>query len=111
MKPMSIAAPSSTAAEPLALARSSILAPAGLDDARLGRALDLVLGSAVDSADLYFQLAHEESPWDELDFASYRKRRPAVTLGGSGLCIDRCAVSARVTVSITSSASSSRTPK
>ena len=61
MKPMSIAAPSSTAAEPLALARSSILAPAGLDDARLGRALDLVLGSAVDSADLYFQLAHEES--------------------------------------------------
>ncbi len=61
MKPMSIAASSSTAAEPLALARSSILAPAGLDDTRLGQALDLVLGSAVDSADLYFQLAHEES--------------------------------------------------
>ena len=49
------------AAEPLALARSSILGPAGLDDARLGRALDLVLGSAVDAADLYFQLSQEES--------------------------------------------------
>jgi TldD protein len=49
------------AAEPLALARSSILAPAGLDDARLGRALELMLGSAIDSADLYFQLSQEES--------------------------------------------------
>ncbi|MFO1409524.1 MAG: hypothetical protein U1F06_04000 [Steroidobacteraceae bacterium] len=56
---MSTAPP--TSAEPLALARHGILGPAGLDDTRLGQALDLVLGSAVDSADLYFQLAHEES--------------------------------------------------
>jgi TldD protein len=48
-------------ADPLALARSGILTPSGLDDDRLGRALDLVLGRAVDAADLYFQLSQEES--------------------------------------------------
>src|SRR5262245_51315995 len=47
--------------EPLALARRNILQPAGLDEGRLSNALDLVLGHAVDAADLYFQLSQEES--------------------------------------------------
>jgi TldD protein len=42
-------------------AREGILAPAGLDEQRIEQALGLVLGSAVDAADLYFQLSHEES--------------------------------------------------
>jgi TldD protein len=42
-------------------ARDGILAPAGLDEHRIEQALGLVLGSAVDAADLYFQLSHEES--------------------------------------------------
>jgi TldD protein len=41
--------------------REGILAPAGLDVGRVEQALGLVLGSAVDSADLYFQLSREES--------------------------------------------------
>jgi TldD protein len=45
----------------LQLARSSLLAPSGLDEGRLEHALDLVLGANVDAADLYFQVAHEES--------------------------------------------------
>jgi TldD protein len=45
----------------LALARSAILLPGGLDEARLDNVLGLVMGHAVDSADLYFQLAREES--------------------------------------------------
>ncbi|MCS6947026.1 MAG: metallopeptidase TldD-related protein, partial [Steroidobacteraceae bacterium] len=45
----------------LAIAQSQILAPAGLDTARIDRALATVLGSAVDSADIYFQLARDES--------------------------------------------------
>jgi TldD protein len=49
------------ALDPLKFARESILAPAGLDDHRIEQALGLVLGSAVDAADLYFQLSHEES--------------------------------------------------
>jgi TldD protein len=49
------------AADPLAHARRAILEPAGLDDGRVEHALGLVLGSAVDAADLYFQLSHEES--------------------------------------------------
>jgi len=49
------------AVEPLALARTQILAPAGLDEQRIGSTLDLVLGHAVDAADLYFQLSHAES--------------------------------------------------
>src|SRR5262245_46198251 len=44
-----------------------------------------------------WQLAQDESPW-ELSVASYRKRRPRVTLGGSGLNIDTCATSLRVWV-------------
>mgnify|MGYP003388653492 CR=1 FL=1 len=50
-----------SATEPLALARSQILAPAGLDESRISRTLALVMGHAVDAADLYFQLSHEES--------------------------------------------------
>jgi TldD protein len=47
--------------DPLRYVRDGILAPAGLDVGRVERALGLVLGSAVDSADLYFQLSREES--------------------------------------------------
>ncbi len=36
-------------------------APAGLDEGRVEQALAVVLGSAVDAADLYFQVAREES--------------------------------------------------
>src|ERR1700761_1526030 len=47
--------------QPLQLAREGILAPAGLDEHRIEQALAVVLGSAVDSADLYFQLSRQES--------------------------------------------------
>jgi TldD protein len=47
--------------DPIVHARRAILEPAGLDDGRVEHALGLVLGSAVDAADLYFQLSHEES--------------------------------------------------
>lgn len=47
--------------DPLRFAREGILAPAGLDERRIEQALGVVLGSAVDAADLYFQLSHEES--------------------------------------------------
>jgi len=47
--------------DPLRAAREGILAPAGLDVSRIEQALGMVLGSAVDSADLYFQLSREES--------------------------------------------------
>jgi TldD protein len=47
--------------DPLRFVRDGILAPAGLDDGRVEQALGLVLGSAVDSADLYFQLSRSES--------------------------------------------------
>jgi TldD protein len=47
--------------DPLRYVRDGILAPAGLDVGRVEQALGLVLGSAVDSADLYFQLSREES--------------------------------------------------
>jgi TldD protein len=57
-----VAVPSSIAiTDPLRFAREGILAPAGLDVGRVEQALGLVLGSAVDSADLYFQLSREES--------------------------------------------------
>ncbi|HTW38210.1 MAG TPA: metalloprotease TldD [Steroidobacteraceae bacterium] len=45
----------------LSIARDLILRPSGLDDTRLDRIVGQVLTHAVDSADLYFQLAHEES--------------------------------------------------
>jgi TldD protein len=47
--------------EPLNIARELILRPSGLDDARLDAALSQVMSSSVDAADLYFQLAREES--------------------------------------------------
>ena len=55
------AAATAARVEPMALARANILAPAGLDEHLLGNALDLVMGHAVDEADLYFQLSQEES--------------------------------------------------
>ncbi len=45
----------------LSIARELILRPSGLDDTRLDRLVGQVLAHSVDSADLYFQLAHEES--------------------------------------------------
>jgi TldD protein len=47
--------------DPLQLARSAILAPGGLDEGRLDGVLGLLMGHAVDAADLYFQLSREES--------------------------------------------------
>jgi len=49
------------AIDPLRMAREGILAPAGLDESRIEQALGVVLGSAVDAADLYFQVSREES--------------------------------------------------
>jgi TldD protein len=45
----------------LGLARRAILAPGGLDEQHLDRMLGLVMGHAIDAADLYFQVSHEES--------------------------------------------------
>ncbi|MGE0581386.1 MAG: metalloprotease TldD [Steroidobacteraceae bacterium] len=45
----------------LAIARELILRPGGLDIARVDRVLGEVMGHAVDAADVYFQLAREES--------------------------------------------------
>jgi TldD protein len=45
----------------LDIARERILAPAGIGDEDLNSVLDRVLGHAVDSADLYFQLSRHES--------------------------------------------------
>jgi len=45
----------------LEIAREAILAPSGLDDSRIDRVFGEVLSHSVDFADLYFQLAHEES--------------------------------------------------
>jgi TldD protein len=47
--------------DPLSIARELILRPSGLDDTRLDRVVGQVLTHSVDAADLYFQLAHEES--------------------------------------------------
>ncbi len=56
-------APNSSSAHPVALdvARNLILDPAGLDENRLDHVLGSVMGSAIDYADLYFQLSREES--------------------------------------------------
>jgi TldD protein len=45
----------------MALARSALLAPAGLDEDAVARVLGDVMGHAVDYADAYFQLIREES--------------------------------------------------
>jgi TldD protein len=51
----------SGAAQPLDVARQSILAPSGLDESRIAGVLGSVMGYSVDYADLYFQLSREES--------------------------------------------------
>ncbi|HTT02531.1 MAG TPA: metalloprotease TldD [Steroidobacteraceae bacterium] len=48
-------------ADALSIARDVILRPSGLDDARIDRVVGQVLAHSVDFADVYFQLAHEES--------------------------------------------------
>src|SRR6201996_5045710 len=52
---------STAVADPLSIARDLILRPSGLDDGRLDRVFGEVLAHSVDFADLYFQLAHQES--------------------------------------------------
>ena len=47
--------------DPLDLARSALLLPAGLDENRIARVVGDVMGHAVDYADVYFQLVREES--------------------------------------------------
>ena len=47
--------------DPLLLATEAILAPAGLDIARLGSVLDSMHSHLLDEAELYFQLSREES--------------------------------------------------
>jgi TldD protein len=46
---------------PLDIASQALLAPSGLDESRLTRVLGTLMGHAIDSADLYFQLSREES--------------------------------------------------
>jgi TldD protein len=48
-------------ANPLDIANQALLAPSGLDEGRLTRVLGTLMGHAIDNADLYFQLAREES--------------------------------------------------
>ncbi|HTY95331.1 MAG TPA: metalloprotease TldD [Steroidobacteraceae bacterium] len=45
----------------LTIARDTILAPSGLDESQLERVFGQVMSHSVDFADLYFQLAHQES--------------------------------------------------
>src|ERR1700761_7179137 len=45
----------------LSIARQTILAPSGLDETQLDRVFGQVMSHSIDYADLYFQLAHEES--------------------------------------------------
>jgi len=47
--------------DPLNIARNLILSPSGLDDSRLDHVFGEVMAHSVDFADLYFQLAHQES--------------------------------------------------
>ncbi|HUK02920.1 MAG TPA: metalloprotease TldD [Steroidobacteraceae bacterium] len=54
-------AATSSDTNPLSIARDVILRPSGLDDSRLDRVVGQLLSHSVDFADLYFQLAHEES--------------------------------------------------
>jgi TldD protein len=47
--------------DPMVIARDSILTPSGLDESGLERVFGSLMAHSVDFADLYFQLAHEES--------------------------------------------------
>ena len=58
---MTAVAATSSDTNPLSIARDVILRPSGLDDSRLDRVVGQLLSHSVDFADLYFQLAHEES--------------------------------------------------
>jgi len=46
---------------PIAIARQSLLAPTGLEEAHLDRALNALMRGGVDNADLYFQVTRHES--------------------------------------------------
>ncbi len=46
---------------PIQIARQSLLAPTGLEDTHLDRALNALMQNGVDSADLYFQVTRHES--------------------------------------------------
>ena len=46
---------------PLQIVRQSLLAPTGLEDMHLDRALNALMKNGVDSADLYFQVSRHES--------------------------------------------------
>jgi len=59
--PQSPATRPGTAHDPLEVARSGLLLPAGLDEDRVARVLGDVMGHAVDYADVYFQAIREES--------------------------------------------------
>ena len=59
--PATLVTPLAAPLDAMAMARAAILAPGGLDERGLDRVLGLVMGHAVDSADLYFQLSREES--------------------------------------------------
>ncbi len=48
-------------ADSLSLARALLLAPSGLDESRIDRALGTLLGASIDDGDIYFQLSRDES--------------------------------------------------
>ena len=52
---------SKTTVNPIEIARQQLLAPTGLEEAHLDRALSTLLTGGVDNADLYFQVARHES--------------------------------------------------
>ncbi|HEY1898353.1 MAG TPA: metalloprotease TldD [Steroidobacteraceae bacterium] len=54
-------ATSALATDPMVIARDTILTPSGLDESHLDRVFGNLMSHSVDFADLYFQLAHEES--------------------------------------------------
>jgi len=59
--PQASLVPACDASDPLDVARSGLLLPAGLDEDRVARVLGDVMGHAVDYADVYFQAIREES--------------------------------------------------
>ena len=56
-----VAVAAGPASDPLDVARTGLLGPAGLDEDGVARVLGEVMGHAVDYADAYFQLIREES--------------------------------------------------
>jgi TldD protein len=58
--PAVAASPATDAAGALAIARTALLAPTGLDEDRVANVLGDVMGHAVDYADVYFQATREE---------------------------------------------------